>query len=76
MPIRSMWLNDVCSLTMAAAGHLNLEASGTVKCHEDKGLIEQALEQPGAGKVLLVDGGGSLRRSNYRYRHCRACVGK
>jgi len=35
----------------------------TVKCHEDKGLIEQALEQPGAGKVLLVDGGGSLRRA-------------
>ncbi|RUO32715.1 ribonuclease E activity regulator RraA [Aliidiomarina sanyensis] len=35
----------------------------TIKCHEDKGLIETALEQPGAGKVLLVDGGGSMRRA-------------
>lgn len=35
----------------------------TVKCHEDKGLIEELLQQPGAGKVLLVDGGGSTRRA-------------
>lgn len=35
----------------------------TIKCHEDKGLIDKALEQSGVGKVLLVDGGGSLRRA-------------
>lgn len=35
----------------------------TVKCYEDKGLIEQALQENGVGKVLLVDGGGSLRRA-------------
>lgn len=35
----------------------------TVKCHEDKGLIESTLQQNGSGKVLLVDGGGSLRRA-------------
>lgn len=35
----------------------------TVKCHEDKGLIETTLELPGAGKVLLIDGGGSMRRA-------------
>lgn len=35
----------------------------TIKCHEDKGLIETVLQQPGEGKVLLVDGGGSLRRA-------------
>lgn len=35
----------------------------TIKCHEDKGLIEEALEQSGVGKVLLVDGGGSVRRA-------------
>lgn len=35
----------------------------TVKCFEDKGLLEKILTQPGKGKVLLVDGGGSLRRA-------------
>lgn len=35
----------------------------TVKCHEDKGIIENLLTQDGAGKVLVVDGGGSLRRA-------------
>ncbi|WP_194757379.1 ribonuclease E activity regulator RraA [Aliidiomarina indica] len=35
----------------------------TIKCHEDKGLIETVLENPGAGKVLLIDGGGSMRRA-------------
>jgi len=35
----------------------------TVKCHEDKGLIENILTQDGAGKVLVVDGGGSVRRA-------------
>lgn len=35
----------------------------TVKCFEDKGLIEQVLAEPGKGKVLLVDGGGSARRA-------------
>ncbi|GGD62612.1 ribonuclease E activity regulator RraA [Lacimicrobium alkaliphilum] len=35
----------------------------TVKCFEDKGLLEKMLAQPGKGKVLLVDGGGSMRRA-------------
>ena len=35
----------------------------TVKCHEDKGLIDKVLSQPGKGKVLLIDGGGSTRRA-------------
>lgn len=34
----------------------------TIKCYEHKGLIEDMVTQPGAGKVLLIDGGGSLRR--------------
>ena len=34
----------------------------TVKCFEDNGLISTALSQNGEGKVLVVDGGGSLRR--------------
>ncbi|MBD1564608.1 ribonuclease E activity regulator RraA [Vibrio sp. SA48] len=35
----------------------------TVKCFEDNGLIREVLEQDGLGRVLLVDGGGSLRRA-------------
>ncbi len=33
----------------------------TVKVHEDNVLVRAALEEPGAGRVLVVDGGGSLR---------------
>lgn len=33
----------------------------TVKVHEDNSLVRQALEEPGEGRVLVVDGGGSLR---------------
>ncbi|HNC91775.1 MAG TPA: ribonuclease E activity regulator RraA [Anaerolineales bacterium] len=33
----------------------------TVKCHEDNSFVRAALEKDGAGKVLVVDGGASLR---------------
>ena len=33
----------------------------TLKCFEDNSLVRTALEEPGAGRVLVVDGGGSLR---------------
>ena len=32
----------------------------TVRCFEDNSLVRAALEEPGRGKVLVVDGGGSL----------------
>ncbi len=35
----------------------------TVKCHEDNTQVKAALESPGEGRVLVVDGGGSLRRA-------------
>jgi regulator of ribonuclease activity A len=43
----------------------------TVKCHEDNSLVKQALDEPGTvdtplgpvGRVLVVDGGASLRRA-------------
>ncbi|MFO6424945.1 ribonuclease E activity regulator RraA [Motilimonas sp. KMU-193] len=35
----------------------------TIKCFESNGLIRQALQESGIGKVLLVDGGGSVRRA-------------
>lgn len=35
----------------------------TVKCFEDNSLVRAALDSPGRGRVLVVDGGGSLRRA-------------
>lgn len=35
--------------------------AATVKVHEDNSLVRAALEEPGQGRVLVVDGGGSLR---------------
>lgn len=37
--------------------------ASTVKCHEDNSLVKAALDEPGRGRVLVVDGGGSLRRA-------------
>jgi regulator of ribonuclease activity A len=33
----------------------------TLKVHEDNSLVREVLDQPGEGRVLVVDGGGSLR---------------
>ncbi|WP_319016877.1 ribonuclease E activity regulator RraA [Diaphorobacter aerolatus] len=35
----------------------------TVKCFEDNSVVKAAVETPGNGRVLVVDGGGSLRRA-------------
>lgn len=35
----------------------------TVKCFENNGLIAEILEEDGEGRVLLVDGGGAVRRA-------------
>ncbi|PJG83609.1 ribonuclease E activity regulator RraA [Caviibacterium pharyngocola] len=35
----------------------------TVKCFENNGLIAEVLEENGNGRVLLVDGGGAVRRA-------------
>ena len=35
----------------------------TVKCFEDNSLVKEQLNTPGADKVLVVDGGGSMRRA-------------
>jgi regulator of ribonuclease activity A len=35
----------------------------TVKCHEDNSKVREALGEPGAGRVLVVDGGGAMRRA-------------
>lgn len=33
----------------------------TIRCLEDNALVKQVLSEPGHGKVLVIDGGGSLR---------------
>lgn len=35
----------------------------TVKCFEDNSLVKAAVDSPGDGRVLVVDGGASLRRA-------------
>ncbi len=35
----------------------------TVQCFEDNSLVKAAVDSPGAGAVLVVDGGGSLRKA-------------
>lgn len=34
----------------------------TIKCFENNGIIEDVLSNDGEGRILLIDGGGSLRR--------------
>ncbi len=35
----------------------------TIKCFEDNSLVAEAVATPGDGRILVIDGGGSLRRS-------------
>lgn len=35
----------------------------TIKCFEDNSLVRDAVRTPGQGRVLVVDGGGSLRHA-------------
>lgn len=35
----------------------------TIKCHEDNSRVREAVAEDGRGCVLVIDGGGSLRRS-------------
>jgi regulator of ribonuclease activity A len=37
--------------------------AATIKCFEDNTWVKAALDTPGQGRVLVVDGGGSLRRA-------------
>jgi regulator of ribonuclease activity A len=35
----------------------------TVKCHEDNSKVKELVDNDGSGKVMVVDGGGSLRHA-------------
>src|SRR5579884_3872475 len=41
---------------VAFSGHV-----ATVRCHEDNVLVKRRAGEPGEGRVLVVDGGGSFR---------------
>lgn len=35
----------------------------TIKCFEDNSLVGETVRKPGEGRVIVVDGGGSMRRA-------------
>jgi regulator of ribonuclease activity A len=53
----------VCELQFVQFGRVKSFAGeiSTVRCHEDNVLVKQRLSEPGNGRVLVVDGAGSLR---------------
>ncbi|MFZ0342617.1 MAG: ribonuclease E activity regulator RraA [Gaiellaceae bacterium] len=52
----------VCLLQFRAFGAPAFSGRvATVRCPEDNVLLRRRLEEPGEGRVLVVDGGGSLR---------------
>ncbi|MFW6299981.1 MAG: ribonuclease E activity regulator RraA [Oceanicaulis sp.] len=69
---------SVCDLCDAHAGKLRVLAPiftsyggrdaffgqvETIRTHEDNSRVREAVSEPGEGRVLVVDGGGSLKRS-------------
>ena len=59
--------SDVLVLDPVFVNYGGREAFGgevvTVKCFEDNSLVKEQLAMPGNGRVLVVDGGGSMRRA-------------
>ncbi|MBB6346984.1 ribonuclease E activity regulator RraA [Nonomuraea muscovyensis] len=53
---------DSCDLQLRQYGGRSAFAGAvaTVRCHEDNALLKSILSEPGEGRVLVVDGGGSL----------------
>ena len=53
----------VCTLSLRQFGAIRAFQGpiSTVLCHEDNALLKQRVAEPGDGRVLVVDGGGSLR---------------
>jgi len=68
-PLRTADLSDAegdrflpCTAAWRSFGALTAFAGpvATVRCRDDNGLVRAAVSQPGGGRVLVVDGGGSL----------------
>ena len=58
-------LLQVCEPIFEAYGgrHAFAGPVSTVRCFEDNSRVKEAVESPGEGRVLVVDGGGSRRRA-------------
>ncbi|MDO4626238.1 MAG: ribonuclease E activity regulator RraA [Pasteurellaceae bacterium] len=56
---------DVVELVFSSFGGVNnfYGKITTIKCFENNGLIAEILEEEGEGRVLLIDGGGAVRRA-------------
>jgi regulator of ribonuclease activity A len=54
---------QVCGLPLLQYGGVTVFEGhvSTIRCHEDNVLLKQRVSEPGLGRVLVVDGGGSLR---------------
>ncbi|MGC3835087.1 ribonuclease E activity regulator RraA [Moritella viscosa] len=50
--------SELCDIYTDIGGQIT-----TIKCFESLGLIAETVQQAGLGRVLLIDGGGSLRRA-------------
>ena len=53
----------VCGLPLVQFGGVTAFEGpvATIRCHEDNVLLKQRVSEPGLGRVLVVDGGGSHR---------------
>ncbi|MEO1035837.1 MAG: ribonuclease E activity regulator RraA [Pseudomonadota bacterium] len=56
---------DVLDLALANFGGLSAFAGEivTIKCFEDNSLVKAQAGEPGNGRIMVVDGGGSTRRA-------------
>jgi regulator of ribonuclease activity A len=58
---------EVCAIELQFNNYGAIKQFGgqivTIKCHEDNSLVKQCVGEAGAGRVIVVDGGGSLRRA-------------
>jgi regulator of ribonuclease activity A len=62
--LRSGTLRVVAPMFRSYGGRPNFHGPiTTLKLFEDNSFVRKALEQPGNGRVLVIDGGGSLRRA-------------
>jgi regulator of ribonuclease activity A len=53
---------QVCLLQLRSFGAPSFSGPvATVRCFEDNTLVRRLLDSPGEGRVLVVDGGGSMR---------------
>lgn len=56
---------QACALPLRGWGRRRAFAGTirTIRCHEDIALMREAVNRPGHGQVLVIDGGGSIARA-------------